>query len=253
MTKTKEKVRRFERQSPTVALSLASSERQEQATERDRVAEECDHAAAEQDRVIQRLAGELGRAPRTDQVIEALERMCAKSAADRERAAGDREAAAVDREHYVAELNRAHLDDLTGAYRRGMGRIALVHEIERARRSEGALVFAYIDCDGLKDLNNRDGHAAGDTLLRDLVTSMRAKLRPYDPIVRWGGDEFICTISDAGLEAARRRIEEIADAFDAVHPGASVTVGLATLGEGDTLETLMERADAALLEARLAR
>jgi diguanylate cyclase (GGDEF)-like protein len=233
--------------------TLVSSERQERATKRDRVAEECDRAAVEQDGMIQQLAGDLGRAPQAAQVIEALEGLCAKSAADRERAAGDREAAALDREQQIAELDEAHLDDLTGAYRRGMGRIALEHEIERAGRSQGALAFAYIDCDGLKDVNDRDGHKAGDALLRDLVTSMRAKLRPYDPIVRWGGDEFICAMSDADLEAARSRFEEIGDALGEAHPGASVSVGLATLGEGDTLETLMERADAKLIEARPTR
>jgi diguanylate cyclase (GGDEF)-like protein len=134
-----------------------------------------------------------------------------------------------------------------------MGRIALEHEIERARRSQGDLTLAYVDCDGLKDLNDRDGHAAGDSLLRDLVTSMRARLRPYDPIVRWGGDEFICAMSDAGLEAARGRVEEIQEAFGDAHPGSRVSVGLATLTESDTLENLMDRADAALLEARPAR
>jgi diguanylate cyclase (GGDEF)-like protein len=237
-----------------VTRSLLSSERQEQATKRDRVAEERDQAAAEQDRVFERLAGELGRAdPQVDQAVEALEALCAKAAADRERAAGDREAAALDREHHLTELDQAHLDDLTGAYRREMGRVALVHEIERARRSQGALAIAYVDFDGLKDVNDRDGHAAGDALLRDLVTSMRAKLRSYDPIVRWGGDEFICALSDADLDAARRRMEEIETALGEVHPGSSVSVGLAALGEADTLETLIERADAALLEARPAR
>jgi diguanylate cyclase (GGDEF)-like protein len=188
-----------------------------------------------------------------DQVIEALEGLCASSAADRERAAGDREAAARDREHHSAELDRAHLDDLTGAYRREMGRTTLEHEIERAHRSRGALAFAYVDFDGLKQANDRYGHVAGDALLRDLVASMRAKLRPYDPIVRWGGDEFICTISDADLEEARCRMDEIGNALDEAHPGSSVSVGLATLGEGDTLKTLIDRADAALLEARPAR
>jgi diguanylate cyclase (GGDEF)-like protein len=252
MTNTKERRKRFERRA-TGTLSSASSEHQKQATKRDEVAEESDRAAAEQDRAIQRLAAELGRGPRLDQVIDALEELSATSAADRKRAAGDREAAAVDRERHLAELDRAHLDELTGAYRRGMGRIALVHEIERARRSESALAFAYLDVNGLKALNDRDGHAAGDALLCDLVTSMRTKLRPYDPIVRWGGDEFICTISDAGLEAARSRVEEIGNMLGELHQGSSFSVGLAMLDESDTLETLMERADEALLEGRPAR
>jgi diguanylate cyclase (GGDEF)-like protein len=232
----------------------ATTTRHENARHRDGVAAVRDQAAAEQIEEILRLAGGLDRAdPRVNRVIDALEKLRADLASDREQAAGGREAAAVDREDYLVELDRAHSDDLTGVYRRGMGRIALVHEIERANRSQGALVLAYVDFDRLKDLNDRDGHAAGDAVLRDLVAAMRGKLRSYDPIVRWGGDEFICTISDVDLEGARRRMEEIGEALREVHPGSSVSAGLATLGEGDTLETLIERADAALLEARPAR
>jgi diguanylate cyclase (GGDEF)-like protein len=252
MTKTKERRKRIDRRR-TGTLSPVSSEHQKQATKRDKVAEKSDRAAAEQDQAIHWLAGELRRAPRVDQLIDALEGLSARSAADRKRAAGDREAAAVDRDRQMAELDRAHLDELTGAYRRGMGRIALAHEIERARRSESSLAFAYFDVNGLKDVNDRDGHAAGDALLGDLVTSMRTNLRSYDPIVRWGGDEFICTISHVGLEAARSRVEEIGNTFDELHHGSSFSVGLAMLDESDTLDSLIERADGALLGARPAR
>jgi diguanylate cyclase (GGDEF)-like protein len=166
-----------------------------------------------------------------------------QAATDRARAARDRAAAAADREHLLAELEQAHLDDLTGAYRRGMGEIAVINEIERARRSDQALVLAYVDADDLKGVNDREGHAAGDALLRDLVALLRAKLRPYDPVVRWGGDEFICTISNADLDDAGRRFEEIRIGLSE-KAGAPISVGLAALGESDTLETLVERADA---------
>jgi diguanylate cyclase (GGDEF)-like protein len=172
-----------------------------------------------------------------------------QASTDRARAAKDREAAAQDRKHLLAELERAHLDDLTGVYRRGMGEIALLNEIERARRSDLTLVLAYVDCDDLKGVNDREGHAAGDALLRDLVVLLRVNLRPYDPIVRWGGDEFICSISDTDLEGTRDRFEEIRLAL-AEQRGASISVGLAVLEPGDTLETLIDRADDALLEAR---
>ena len=191
-------------------------------------------------------AAELWRHSRRCADKAAAQRM--QAAADRARAAKDREAAAADREHLLAELERAHLDDLTGAYRRGMGEIAVINEIERARRSHQALVLAYVDADGLKGVNDREGHAAGDALLRDLVALLRSKLRPYDPVVRWGGDEFICTISNTNLKDARRRFEEIRVVL--ANKGAAVSVGLAVLGEEDTLETLIGRADAALLEAR---
>jgi diguanylate cyclase (GGDEF)-like protein len=256
----------LDRHAGTLVRAEVSSERDTQATQRDdvarkrdRVAAERDQAAAEYDRELERLAGDLERRGALD-VVEALATMRARVAAqragagaDRERAASDREAAAEDRQHLLRELERAHLDELTGAYRREMGEIALVHEIERARRSQSTLTLAYIDCDGLKDVNDREGHAAGDALLRDLVGLLRSNLRPYDPVVRSGGDEFVCAVSDTDLEAARARFDRVREALAKQHPGTSVTVGLAALRDGDTLDALIERADGAVLEARRGR
>jgi diguanylate cyclase (GGDEF)-like protein len=257
----------LDRHAATLVRSQVSSERDEQAQQRDevaqqrdRVAEERDRVAEEHDRDMKRLGEDLGRDdPRAAAALAALAELRDKAAAhrmqaaaDRARAARDREAAAADREHLLSELERAHLDDLTGAYRRGMGEKAVINEIERSRRSHQAMVLAYIDADGLKGVNDREGHAAGDVLLRHLVGLLRSNLRPYDPVVRWGGDEFICTISDTDLEGARSRFEKIRGAIGETG-GVPISVGLAVLGEGDTLETLVERADAALLEARRRR
>jgi diguanylate cyclase (GGDEF)-like protein len=254
----------LDRQAATLVRAQVSSERDEQAKQRDevarkrdRVAEQRDRAAEEHDTEIKRVGEELDSAdPRATRALEALAEVRDKAAAhrtqaaaDRARAARDREAAAEDRKRLLSELERAHLDELTGAYRRGMGKTALVNEIERARRYQGTLALAYVDCDGLKDVNDREGHAAGDALLRDLVDLLRSNLRPYDPVVRWGGDEFICAISDTNLESAMDRFQEIQTAL-AERQGMRVTIGLAVLEEGDTLETLIKRADAALLEAR---
>jgi diguanylate cyclase (GGDEF)-like protein len=254
----------LDRHSGTLVRAQVSTERDDQAKQRDEVAQQRDRVAEERDRVaevhdreMKQVGEDLGASdPRAVRALAALEEMRDKAAAqrmqaaaDRATAARDREAAAADREHLLGELERAHLDELTGAYRRGMGEIAVINEIERARRSHQTLVLAYVDSDGLKGLNDREGHAAGDALLRDLVAVLRSKLRPYDPVVRWGGDEFICTISNTDLKGARERFEEIRVAL-AGKGEAPVSVGLAVLEEGDTLETLIGRADAALLEAR---
>jgi diguanylate cyclase (GGDEF)-like protein len=257
----------LDRQAGTLVRAQVSFERDEQAAQRDevarkrdRVAEERDRAAEVHDREMRDLGEDLGRNdPRAARALRALAEMRDKAAAhrtqaaaDRTRAARDRDAAAADRRHLLSELERVQMDDLTGAFRRGMGEIALVNEIERARRSGGALVLAYIDCDGLKQVNDREGHAAGDALLRDVVARLRSKLRLYDPIVRWGGDEFLCAVSGADPDDVSGRFEEIRAAL-AETGGPPVTVGLAALQEGDTLASLIERADAALLEARRKR
>jgi diguanylate cyclase (GGDEF)-like protein len=80
---------------------------------------------------------------------------------------------------------------------------------------------------------------------------MRAGLRSFDPIVRYGGDEFVCALSGADEEEAQRRFEQIRETVSEVHePGYSV--GLATLDRGDTLDELIDRADAAVYRAKRA-
>jgi diguanylate cyclase (GGDEF)-like protein len=173
----------------------------------------------------------------------------ARAAEDRTRAANDRANAARERASLEEELQSAHLDELTGAYRREMGNLALSNEIDRARRSDRRLVVAFVDVDGLKDVNDRDGHAAGDLVLQSVVSSIRANLRSFDPIIRFGGDEFVCGLIGTDIAEAERRFTEIATAIEAdVH--AYVSVGLAALQDGDTADVLTERADAAMLEVK---
>ena len=174
----------------------------------------------------------------------------AHAASDRRHAALDREHAAMDRRHAQAELERAHTDDLTGAYRRAAGESALQHELDRARRSGESLVLAFVDVDGLKATNDQLGHAAGDARLRDVAHAMRSKLRAYEPIVRYGGDEFLCSLAGVSLASAKARFEEIELVLeDRDHPG-SMTVGLANLQPNETLTDLINRADEALIATR---
>jgi diguanylate cyclase (GGDEF)-like protein len=151
-----------------------------------------------------------------------------------------------------SELETAHLDDLTGAYRRDMGNLTLRHEIERARRGDGSFVIAFVDVDGMKQVNDRIGHAAGDQVLKTVVWTIRSKLRPFDPIVRYGGDEFVAGLGGACLEEAAERFDLVCDELcEEVHVG--ITVGLAELEPNETLEALTARADGLLMEAKARR
>ncbi|HLY15220.1 MAG TPA: GGDEF domain-containing protein [Candidatus Limnocylindrales bacterium] len=173
----------------------------------------------------------------------------ARAAADRERANRDRAAAARERARLQAELESAHLDGLTGAYRREIGGLTLAHEMERARRSDGRFVLAFIDVDDLKLVNDRDGHAAGDQVLRVVADTIRTRLRSFDPLVRHGGDEFVCGLGSVGLAAARRRFMAIERAIETeTHVG--ISVGLAALTQDETLDELTDRADAAMLQVK---
>lgn len=80
--------------------------------------------------------------------------------------------------------------------------------------------------------------------------TIQRSLRPYDLVVRFGGDEFVCAVVDADRSLARQRFQEIQGELRHADPPASISVGLAELRPDDTLQTLTERADADLYVAK---
>ncbi len=168
------------------------------------------------------------------------------AALDRERAARDRLAAQTDREALLQRLATAETDELTGARTRAAGLADLEREIVRARRTEGLLVTAYVDVVGLKAVNDGQGHAAGDALLQHAVRAIRAHLRSYDLIVRMGGDEFLCVMSDATVEIARKRFGAVQAALSTEADHCEIKFGVAALAPEENAAELVERADAEL-------
>jgi len=232
----------------------ASDARDRALTERDSLANERDRRAAERDALANdrdRRAAEREAVSSTAQVRRPSpgEERNGGSASPAEEGQED---PALERARLEAQLQRAHLDGLTGAYRREVGRLALRNEIERARRSDGRFVIAFVDVDGLKGVNDREGHAAGDKVLRTLAATMRANLRTYDPIVRYGGDEFVCGVAAIDPSEVLHRIGVIDQSLRQA-TGVGITAGLAAMEGNESLEELTERADAALLEAKRSR
>jgi diguanylate cyclase (GGDEF)-like protein len=160
-------------------------------------------------------------------------------------AAEDRKASARDRVMSAEERATSSIDELTGAYRRDAGVLEIEREITRAKRNSRPLTLAFIDLDGLKSTNDSLGHAAGDELLRRTVYRTRAQLRSYDLIVRFGGDEFICVLSDLDMAETSRRFDAI-KADLAENKEGSIKVGLAELRLEDSAQDLIARADNAL-------
>lgn len=224
-----------ERVSAVDARELALIERESIATRRDQAAVERDAIANERDRTA------------TERDAMLTTRLRSARGVD-----GEGEDFELERARLEAELQRAHLDSLTGAFRREIGRLALRNEIDRARRGDGRFVIAFIDVDGLKGINDRDGHAAGDRVLRLLAATMRANLRSYDPIVRYGGDEFVCGIASIDPGDVQHRIGVIDQSLRQA-TGVGISAGLATLTANESLDELTEKADAALLEAKRSR
>jgi diguanylate cyclase (GGDEF)-like protein len=234
-----------------------SSGRDRDATagRRDRTAESRDHGGDLRDAEAGGLADREGsRAELLQQLADLRARASAErtaAAADRAKAAAFRAAAAEERSRLEAELRSAHLDHLTGAFRREMGTLALEHGIDRARRSDQRFVVAFVDVDRLKSVNDVEGHAAGDHVLQVVAHSIRARLRSFDPVIRYGGDEFICGLGGTDIDEARRRFDRINGEIQA-ETGARISVGFASLAEGDTVDAMTRRADEAMLRVKVA-
>jgi len=236
---------------------LTARLRAETANERDAIAAARDESAQRRDLREEALERPLAPsdeplAQRLGQVRARATAARARATAGRGRAAQDQTGAAAERARLEAELQTAHLDDLTGAFRREVGRLALNQEIDRARRADGRFVIAFVDVDGMKAVNDRDGHAAGDHVLQMLVFHLKSNLRSFDPIVRYGGDEFVCGLGGVNQDVVARRFEAI-DRSVQSDVGVGISVGLAGLEPDDTLERLTARADSALLSAKKQR
>jgi diguanylate cyclase (GGDEF)-like protein len=245
-----------------------SSVRLETADDRDHSAELRDRGAEGRDRLA-RLHDDVQNdadASKEDILLRA-ERDRERAAADRAKAADDRSRAAADREEAInqraeAQLVRAEArhnlelaatDELTGARSRKFGLDELGREIERAHRTGQRLMLAFIDVDGLKEVNDSQGHSAGDRLLNSVVETVRANTRPYDIIVRYGGDEFLCAMSNVTKDAAKRRLDTIAAKLTAANDGHSIAFGLAECEPADGIQEFVSRADEDLLSSRHSR
>jgi diguanylate cyclase (GGDEF)-like protein len=256
-----------DRDAVSVARAASAAARLETAAERDRAAELRDRGARGRDALARLHDQQDDTSANREDILLRAERDRARAAADRAKAADDRARAAADREasaseraealrertKYAENLKLATTDELTGARTRKFGLEEVSRELERAHRTGATLVIAFVDVDGLKAVNDSRGHLAGDALLRLLGETLRANLRPYDVIVRYGGDELLCAMPSLTAREARGRFEKIAAALTASDASHSVTFGLAESEPADSLEELIARADADLLDARRSR
>jgi diguanylate cyclase (GGDEF)-like protein len=238
--------------------------RVETAEERDRAAALRDRGAAGRDKLARLHDLEEDAGASYEDVLLRAQRDRRRAAADRAKAADDRKRAADDRAAAARErlearqrraeavdaLTLAATDELTHAWTRTFGLAQVSRELERAHRVGTTLVVAFVDVDGLKEVNDSRGHLAGDALLRLVGETLRAHVRTYDVIVRYGGDEFLCAMPSLTAVEAKSRFEEIAATLRGADTGHAVTFGLAEAEPGDNLEDLILRADDALLTAR---
>jgi diguanylate cyclase (GGDEF)-like protein len=174
----------------------------------------------------------------------------AAAAADRAQARMDRTVAAAERDDSFEEREILLKDELTGVLQRGAGLLELQRELDRSSRSGDPLVVAFLDVEGLKQINDEQGHGAGDDVLRTVGNALTTKMRSYDLALRYGGDEFVCILPGFGLAEATARFHVLRRQLASASSPVSVTFGLAESQAGDEAESLIARADAALYDVR---
>jgi diguanylate cyclase (GGDEF)-like protein len=162
--------------------------------------------------------------------------------ADLQRAAARREAALAET---VSET-----DSMTGLLnRRGWDRLLAVHDA-RCRVFGDPAAVVVVDLDGLKQLNDTEGHAAGDRLIRHAAATIRRTVRSHDVVARLGGDEFgvLASVTAGEAVALTARLQR---SFDAA--GVAASIGSSRVSARDGVPAAWAAADAAMYVAKAAR
>jgi diguanylate cyclase (GGDEF)-like protein len=159
--------------------------------------------------------------------------------------------------HRIVE-RQALVDGLTGLANRRRTEAAIDEEIVRASRLGGELTLAILDIDHFKEVNDRFGHAAGDSVLKDLALVLNHSLREIDTAGRWGGEEFALVLPGTSTEGGARLCERIRQALSRrripIENGKAISVtasfGVASYRQSGSRERLLEAADKALYQAK---
>ncbi|MFC5381163.1 bifunctional diguanylate cyclase/phosphodiesterase [Aquipuribacter nitratireducens] len=160
-----------------------------------------------------------------------------------------------------AEMQLAHMalfDELTGLPNRVLLRDRLEQSLVRGRRSGQHPALLFCDLDDFKQINDTDGHAAGDAVLAAVADRLRACVRAEDTVARLGGDEFVVLCPDTDEAGVRRVAERIVSAvtepLDVTGRPARVrvSVGIVLAGADSTADTMMRDADTAMYAAKSA-
>lgn len=155
------------------------------------------------------------------------------------------------REQYRSNIERYHVDSLTGLFTRRYFEDLFGVSLDRAARYKETFVIALFDVDRLKYVNDTFGHLAGDQMLLMIASAIRASCRKSDIIGRFGGDEFIAVYHASDKEMMAKNIEGILSSlrskpvnFGDKEHRLSFSYGLARFpDEGTTLESLTAFAD----------
>ena len=153
----------------------------------------------------------------------------------------------------------AETDELTSLLNRRGFAIVAAKMLGQTTRHNRELSVLMIDSDNLKQVNDKYGHKAGDQLLMTLVKIIQGQLRDTDVLARYGGDEFVVLLPEAGANGAfevaeriRQSVSKAALEFNGKSIRLTVSMGIASYPtDGRTLDALVDNADKAMYKAKM--
>jgi diguanylate cyclase (GGDEF)-like protein len=153
-----------------------------------------------------------------------------------------------------AERN-ALTDALTGLGNRHWMKDMFEREVTRAQHSGRSLCLMMIDIDNFKHFNDQYGHIAGDRVLIAVAEALREYLRPTDLVARFGGDEFAVLLPDVELGQAQQTADRLRAQVATLSPPSlstaiTISIGVSANARDDDVGSLVQRADAAMYDAK---
>jgi len=164
--------------------------------------------------------------------------------------------ASAEREE--ALYRQAHFDELTGLPNRQLLKDRLEQQIVQTRRDDHNGALLYLDLDRFKEINDIYGHSVGDIVLAQAAERIVAETRDSDTVSRLGGDEFVIVMPNVESESqvrskATRLLERLSESFSVRGDDhfVSASIGIVLFpDDGDSVETLLKNADAAMYRAK---
>ena len=158
---------------------------------------------------------------------------------------------------YLEAVRASLTDGLTGAGNRISLDSVLSREVDQANRYHQPLSLLVLDLDHFKKINDSYGHVTGDYVLKMVAKTIQASSRCADMTFRFGGEEFVVLLNKTDTAGARitaerirNNISQLSLHFAKQQIPVSVSIGVATLGHGESKDSLLGRADQALYQAK---
>ncbi|HEY0263286.1 MAG TPA: GGDEF domain-containing protein [Granulicella sp.] len=161
----------------------------------------------------------------------------------------------ISHEIIARTRDESEKDPLSGALNRRGIQTRLDRELNRIRRGRHRLSIALVDIDHFKSINDGHGHASGDEAIRKVAETLSSRLRAYDSLGRFGGDEFLVLLPHAVADDAFAIVDRLGYAvsnlsIDGINSPITVSIGLTEAIPQEDAASALARADAALYQAK---